>query len=309
MPNYHAGMSARATTMFGLGDPWPSVIRVAVTLLVAAIVLRWSHALVRWVLARSDRRFPEAGADTAQLTGLKRRETSISLLGTTLRYAVFVIAAAVVFQAVTGSGKATAVAGASLLVILIGFAGQRFLTDLLTGAFMLFEGWYAVGDLIIVEPWKLEGVVEEMSLRATVIRAVNGEQIRVHNSQILAVRVLPRGVRELEVELFVSDEQEGRALVEQVSRIMPSGPMQFVRRPRIVDSERLDDDLVRLRVQCATAAGREWLAEEFLPHVLKERASDGLIVHGPVVTEVDIGNGPSKHYARFYGSRSGAAAV
>jgi moderate conductance mechanosensitive channel len=307
MPNYHASVSLLATTMLGLGGPWPSVIRVAVTLLVAAVVLRWSHVLVRWVLARSDRRFPDAGADTAQLTGLKRRETGISLLGTTLRYVVIVIAAAVVFQTVTGSGKVTAVAGASLLVILIGFAGQRFLTDLLTGAFMLFEGWYVVGDLIIVEPWKLEGVVEEMSLRATVIRAVNGELIRVHNSQILAVRVLPRGVRELEVELFVSDEQEGRALVEQVSRIMPSGPMQFVRRPRIVDTERLDDDLVRLRVQCATAAGREWLAHEFLPHVLKERAAEGLIVHGPVVTEVDIGSGPSKHYARFYGSRSGAA--
>ena len=105
--------------MFGLGEPWPSVIRVAVALLVAAVVLRWSHVLVRWgLVARSDRRFPDAGADTAQLTGLKRRETTISLLGTTLRYVVFVIAAAVVFQAVTGSGKATAVAGASLLVLI-----------------------------------------------------------------------------------------------------------------------------------------------------------------------------------------------
>ena len=75
---------------------------------------------------------------------------------------------------------------------------------------MLFEGWFAVGDPIIVEPWKLEGVVEEVSLRATTIRAPGGEQIRVHNSQILAVRVFPRGVRELEVELFGSDDDRGR---------------------------------------------------------------------------------------------------
>jgi hypothetical protein len=83
--------------------------------------------------------------------------------------------------------------------------------------------------------------------------------------------------------------------------------MQFVRRPRVLDAERLDDDLVRIRARCATAAGREWLAQSFLPDVLKERAEDGLIVHGPVVTEVDVSNEPSKYYARFYGSRAGAA--
>ena len=52
-PNYHAGMPFLATTMFGLGEPWPSVIRVAVALLVAAVVLRWSHVLVRWVVAEA----------------------------------------------------------------------------------------------------------------------------------------------------------------------------------------------------------------------------------------------------------------
>jgi hypothetical protein len=134
---------------------------------------------------------------------------------------------------------------------------------------MLFEGWYAVGDLIIIEPFKVEGVVEEVSLRATTIRSVNGESIRVHNSQVLAVRRLPR----------------------------------------LVDSERLDENLVRLRARCATAAGREWLAQDFLPDVLKERAGDGLIVHGPVVTEIDVSSEPSKYFARFYGSRAGAGAT
>ena len=293
-------------TTFGLHDPWPAVIRVLIVAVIAVAVLAWSDNIARWWVARSERTF-DVNADTAEIANLKRRETGISLARTTIRYIVIVILAVVVFQALAGGGKVTAVAGASLLVVLIGFAGQRFLTDILTGAFMLFEGWYAVGDLIIIEPFKLEGVVEELSLRATTVRSVNGETIRVHNSQVLAVRRLPRGVRELEIEIFCTDESRGRALVEQVARLMPTGPMQFVRRPRILDTERLDDDLVRIRARCATAAGREWLAESFLPDVLKERAEDGLIVHGPVVTEVDVSNEPSKYFARFYGSRRAGA--
>ena len=288
---------------FGLDRPWPQVIRVIAVLVLAALVLRFSDRLVRWVVARNDRSYTGAGADTAELLGLKRRETAISLLRTTLRYGIILIALLVTLEALTGAGTVPAVAGATLLILIIGFSAQRFLTDILTGTFMLFEGWYSVGDLIIVEPWRLEGVVEEVSLRATALRAVNGELVRVHNSQILAVRVLPRGIRELELEMFSSDENELRALLEEVSRIMPTGPSQFIRPPLIVDVERLDDDLVRLRARMATAAGREWLAEDFLPHVLKERAPDHLIVHGPVVTQVDAAS-PSKHYARFYSSRA-----
>jgi moderate conductance mechanosensitive channel len=293
---------------FGLHDPWPAVIRVVIAAALAVAVLAWSDNIARWWVARSERTF-DVSADTAEIANLKRRETAISLASTTIRYVMILILAVVVFQALAGGGKVTAVAGASLLVVLIGFACQRLLTDILTGAFMLFEGWYAVGDLIIIEPFKLEGVVEELSLRATTVRSVTGESIRIHNSQVLAVRRLPRGIREMEIELFCTDEERGRSLVEHVSRLMPTGPMQFVRRPRILDVERLDDDLVRVRARCATAAGREWLAQDFLPHVLKERAGDGLIVHGPVVTEVDVSSAPSKYFERFYGRHAGAGAA
>jgi small conductance mechanosensitive channel len=293
---------------FGLHDPWPAVIRVAIAAALAVAVLAWSDNIARWWVARSERTF-DVSADTAEIANLKRRETAISLASTTIRYVMILILAVVVFQALAGGGRVTTVAGASLLVVLIGFACQRFLTDILTGGFMLFEGWYAVGDLIIIEPFKLEGVVEELSLRATTVRSVTGESIRIHNSQVLAVRRLPRGIREMEIELFCTDEERGRSLVEQVSRLMPTGPKQFVRRPRILDVERLDDNLVRVRARCATAAGREWLAQDFLPHVLKERAGDGLIVHGPVVTEVDVSSEPSKYFERFYGRHAGAGAA
>ena len=44
---------------------------------------------------------------------------------------------------------------------------------------------------------ELQGVVEDLSLRRTKLRALTGEVIHVHNSLIQAVRVLPSGSREL----------------------------------------------------------------------------------------------------------------
>ena len=125
---------------------------------------------------------------------------------------------------------------------------------------MQFEGWFAIGDSIVILPSGVAGIVEETSLRATKLRSLTGEVIFVNNSQISAVRVLPRGVRQVSIELAVRDEVEGRRLFEDAARVMPVGPTQFVRLPWIEAIERLDDDLVLLRGRAAVAPGREWLA-------------------------------------------------
>ena len=181
-------------------------------------------------------------------------------------------------------------------MLLVGFAGQRFLTDLIAGFLMAFEGWFAVGDTVTIEPNNLSGVVEEVSLRATTLRAVTGETIRINNSAIAAATVISRGVRNVEIELFVTDEAAGRTLVEEVSRIMPAGPTRFVVRPWVDEVEVLDENLVRVMARAAVAPGREWLVKDFLSDIVRERAPEGLVEHGPVVIYVD--DSASRRFAR-----------
>ncbi|HVG66706.1 MAG TPA: mechanosensitive ion channel domain-containing protein [Gaiellales bacterium] len=280
-------------------DNWRRVLFPILAFVVAWLLVKLSRVLInRLAMKIERRRLPSDGdlADTAALRSIKRHDTTVSLVGTTVRYLIFTIAVLVALTQIIGPGKSAAIASASLLIIIVGFAAQRFLTDIMAGTFMFFEGWFEVGDTITVEPLDLTGVVEEVSLRSTKLRAVTGETLRVHNSQILATRALPRGVRDVEVELFVNDEAAGRELVDDVAAIVPVGPTRFVSRPRVDDSERLDDDLIRLSAVCAVAYGRDWLANDFLPQLLRERAPDGLIVHGPVVMFVD--ESATRRYAR-----------
>jgi small conductance mechanosensitive channel len=273
---------------FELASPWDTALYIGLAFAVAWAVSRWARRVAETLVRRYEARaIDEDDTDTSVITGMKRRDTAVSLTTTTLRYVVF--GAALIFAGIqlAGATRAAAVASASLLVVLIGFAGQRFLTDILAGFFMFFEGWYAVGDTVRIEPWGVEGVVEEVSLRATKLRAVNGDTLRVHNSQILVARVLPRGVRELDIELFVSDADAGRALVEEVGRLMPTGPLHFIRRPWVAEAEQLDADMVRIKARATIAPGREWLARDFLVELMKERAGEDLLLHGPVVIDVD----------------------
>ena len=217
-----------------------------------------------------------------------------------MRYTAYGLALILALGSLSFGNRLGTVAGASLIVVLVGFAAQRFMTDILAGFFMFFEGWFSVGDNVTIEPLKIRGVVDEVGLRATRLRAINGEVIRVNNSQIQSVRVQPRGAREAEVEFFATSEDGGRELIAEVARLVPSGSTRFVRAPWVEEVEYLDDDLVRVRARATVAHGREWLVETFLPDLMKERGQD-VIVHGPVVWQMD--ESASRQFARTLGMR------
>ncbi|HZQ89038.1 MAG TPA: mechanosensitive ion channel domain-containing protein [Gaiellaceae bacterium] len=249
---------------------------------VASVVARLAGVLAGRIQARA-----EAENAPSPLVALSRRETAVSLAQTTIRYFVFLVAIALAVVIITNGRAVGAVAGASFVAVMIAFAAQRFLMDVIAGIVMFFEGWYTVGTSVVIEPWKLEGVVEEVSLRATKIRDASGEVLRVHNSQVLAVRVLPDGALGFEIELFVHDGDAARALVERVASIVPVGPTAFVLAPTVREVQELDGDLYRVTARASVAPGRGWLATDLLSSLLKERADEGLLVHGPVVMPVD----------------------
>jgi len=259
---------------------WAAATFVVVGLFVLAwIVSRLAGRLAGWVQARR--------GTTAVGYRSRQRETAVTLAQTSVRYLAFLVAIVLSLVAITGGRMIETVAGASFVAVIVAFAAQRFLTDIVAGLVMIFERWFAVGDLIVVEPLNVQGVVEEVSLRSIRMRSVQGEIVRVHNSQILATRLVPGGLRALEIELFVTDLDAGVQIMERVASVLPRGPTQFVRPPVVVETERLDESLVRITAAAAIAPGREWLADDLLPKLARERDHDHVIVHGPVVSQVD----------------------
>lgn len=272
-----------------LGHPFAVLLVILGLFGLAWAVGRLAARLAAFIVDRSERRRrgSEATYDTGVITGLRQRETAVSLIQTSVRYLAFTIALVLSVVALSGAQRLQTIVGASFLAILLGFAAQRFLTDVIAGLLMFFEGWFRIGDTVAVDPWNAQGVVESVSLRSLTIRSITGEILHVPNSQVVALRVIPRGYREVELEFFSTDLEAGRHLIEQVAKIVPTGPTRFVRRPKIVDTEALDDDLYRITARCAVAVGREWLAQDFLVKLIKERAGEGLLVHGPIVTFID----------------------
>ncbi|HEX2495229.1 MAG TPA: mechanosensitive ion channel domain-containing protein [Gaiellaceae bacterium] len=250
------------------------------------------------VLVWNDRRSADHDLTKAgKMARLKRRETQVSIIRAGITYLGFGTAAVLsVGQLIGGVDRLTAIAGASFVLILVGFAVQRVLMDIIAGLAMFIERWYSVGDTIQIPMHELQGIVEDLSLRHTRLRTLDGEVIHIHNSQIPSVRVLPGGAKDLRLEVFVTDQEKGIEMVDSVASILPEGPTTFVRKPRIEQVDELSDKLFRISVRASVAPGREWLVDGFFADLIRERAEDGVIAHGPVTLSVD--ESAARSYAR-----------
>ncbi len=113
------------------------------------------------------------------------------------------VAVVVIYTVATVTGLSTLglpvtslVAPATVLGVGLGFGAQRLVQDVLAGFFLITERQYGFGDVVSInvalggDP--AEGTVEDVTLRITRMRSVDGEVVIVPNGQIVKVVNLSR---------------------------------------------------------------------------------------------------------------------
>jgi hypothetical protein len=222
-----------------------------------------------------------------ELLRLRRRETAIALIATAIPYATAIVVLIVIASAFLPK-TATALGGSALVGVLVGFAAQRFLMDIVAGALIALERWYGVGDFVMLEPAKATGVVEEFGLRSTVVRSLNGDRAYVPNSQIIAA-IRSQAYRKYSIEILTSDPDEARQAIESVGRRGPMGEARFLRPPRVVEVRELGEGAWLVRGRADVAPTLEWLAETLLVGTLKSLLRSESLLAEPIVYTLDEG--------------------
>ena len=241
--------------------------------------------LLRLVVARLEARHPD---EERELARLRRGETALALIATAIPYVAAIAVILIVASAFLPRTVAT-LGGSALVLVLVGFGAQRFLMDVIAGALIAFERWYGIGDFVRLEPAQVSGIVEQLSLRTTVIRALNGDRTYVPNSQIISASRSPRGYRRYSIEVLTTDPEEARNAIEQVGGRAPVGEARFLRAPRVIEERELGEGTWLVRGQADVAPTMEWLAESLLPGRLRATLSADALLTDPIVYTIDEG--------------------
>jgi small conductance mechanosensitive channel len=254
-------------------------------LLWGAVAILLSTALgliLKWVAGRLAARHPN---EERELVRLRRRETIIALIATAIPYATAIVV--LITLASLFLPKAATLGGSAFLGVIVGFAAQRFLLDVVAGGLIAFERWYGVGDFLAVEPSKAAGIVDMFGLRTTVIRQLNGDIAYVPNSQIITAFRSPKGYRRYSIEILTTDPQAARQALEAVRHRAPVGEARFLRPPRVIEERELGDGVWLVRGRADVAPTMEWLAEDLLVRRLASQMSPDVLLADPIVYTLD----------------------
>ena len=149
------------------------------------------------------------------LNGLKNRiradthfQTALRLVVSFTRYAVFIIAMLWVLT-VWGVDTNTLLVSAGIMGLVIGLGAQSLIADIIAGLFIVFDGEYKVGDIIVVDGWR--GNVMEIGIRTTKFIDEGGNIKYINNSTIKAVvnQSQELSVIRCELSIFYDEDLEG----------------------------------------------------------------------------------------------------
>jgi hypothetical protein len=210
------------------------------------------------------------GAAAQAESGLvdERRKQRVRALGAILRSAasvtIFSIAGFIVLGDL-GINLAPLLASAGVVGVAVGFGAQNLVRDYLSGVFMLVEDQYGVGDVITVGD--ATGTVENVTLRITRVRDVNGIVWHIRNGAIETVGNESQGWARAVLDFpvpFESDLATIRNVLQETGDTMwnePTWRAVMLEAPEVWGAQSISGDQVVMRIVAKTPPLRQWEVE------------------------------------------------
>lgn len=249
---------------------WPTTLAFAAAYLGGAFAI---HLVIRLFLGRDGRRRIAARAAALEEARTPGREAILEsyrryiarLHRATLGFSRLVLVALGLILLVADLFPSLDVLSSSLGALLVtagtlGFAGalQPFLRDAVGGAILMAEDPYAAGDIVRVGG--VEGVVQSVHLRRTVLRSSDGALHEVPNGMIGIATNLSRASARTLVELLLAHEVDldrAIAVADEAADALAADPAwadRIVETPRVVGVSNVSAAGVTIRIAGRTSA-------------------------------------------------------
>ena len=177
-----------------------------------------------------------------------RARSILSIVSSLLKY-VAVIVILCWGLSILGVNVSTIVASVGVLALIVGFSAESLITDVVTGAFMLFENQYNVGDIVEVDGFR--GTVTNIGIRTTSITDP-GDNVKIVNNSDMRNLLnrsdrVSRSVSDISVPYATDLEKLEAEIPALMQRIFEAHPDMMKEPPRYLGVQQLADSAVVLR--------------------------------------------------------------
>lgn len=146
----------------------------------------------------------------------KREDTLIRICSGVLGVFIWIVAVIMVVSEF-GVNIGPLIAGAGIIGAAIGFGAQNLIRDTLSGLFVILENQYRVGDVVCFD--KTCGLVEDITLRLTILRDLDGTVHHISNGQAKMVSNLTKNFSRVNLDVGVAYNSDLEKVIEVINRV------------------------------------------------------------------------------------------
>ncbi len=224
----------------------------------------------------------------------QRRKRTVARVTRSITKYIIALAAILIVLSIWGVNVAPALAGLGIMGLVIGLGAQKFINDLISGFFIIFEHHFDVGDRIEVQGFK--GEVIDIGLKTTKIKNWKNEIKILSNGEINNLINFSKEFSVAVVEFGIAYTEDVQATIDLLNRELPKMRKDFkeiVEDPQVLGVINLSNSSVDMRVIAKTLNEQHYAIERELRKRIKNILDDNeieipfpqVVMHQPITKE------------------------
>lgn len=224
----------------------------------------------------------------------KRQKTLTKIFSASLKVVVWLVAIMMILPEF-GINVGPILAGAGILGVALGFGAQWMIRDFLAGLFIILENQYRVGDVVCFD--KTCGLVEDINLRKTILRDLDGTVHHVPNGEIKKSSNLSKSFARVNLDISVAYKENLDRVVEilnMVGKELAEDPQWkdvIIKAPQALGVDNFAESAIIIKVLGETKALKQWdVTRELRKRIKIAFDKEGIEIPFPQVSVWPKGN-------------------
>ena len=200
----------------------------------------------------------------------KRKQTIAKVTLSIIKYIIAIVGLLSIL-AIWGINVAPALAGLGIFGLVIGLGAQKFINDLISGFFIIFENHFNVGDWVEINGFM--GEVVDIGLKTTRVRNFRGENRIFNNGSIDPVSNFSTSNSLAIVDFGIAYKEDISKTIEILKQELPKMREEhevMLEDPRVLGVTDLASSSVNIRVVVLVISMNQWGVERALRQRIKE---------------------------------------
>ena len=244
----------------------PRILLLMIIFLLTYLALRW---LIKAILPKfAFKRYKSKEEQQERIETLRRALHS----GMTI---IILIVAVLTLLSEFGINVSVLLGGAAVFSLAIAFGAQSLIKDYFSGVMIISENQYRVGNVVNIN--NVSGVVEDITLRMTILRDVEGVAHFIPHGEIKIVSNLGYIWSQVALEIKIGYTENVDYVMEvimEVARALRKDPefgKFIIRDPELLGVDSFADSSIIVKILVKTAPLKQWTVKRELLRRIKNR--------------------------------------